>query len=289
MTPALKVLHSRGILLLIMTTVIWGTSFPLLKNAVSSLSPAVLLAVRFTVAAVGFVPWLRKLNTHLLRDGVMLGLLYFAECASALIGIQTISANRAAFIISLNVILVPLLGTLLGQRLSGKVLFAAGLALIGIGVMSWEGGGLSKGDLLTFASAIGIAVYILMLEAATPRHPTLPLTAIQLLVMSLLGIVWAMPQLARQVEEIASNFSTLLYLGLVVTATPIWTQAMAQRWVPSHEAALLYTFEPVFAAVFSFWLLGEELGVRGLVGAGLVLAAAALSQTQSRCCSSHST
>ncbi len=280
MTPIPKALHSRGILLLLMTTLIWGTSFPLLKNAVSSLSPAALIAVRFTVAAVALAPWLRGVNAQLLRDGVLLGLIYFAETTSALLGIETISANRSAFIISLNAILVPLLGTILGQRLPARVLFAAGLAIIGIGVMSWEDGGLSKGDLLTFGSAIGIAVYILMLEVATPRHPTLPLVAIQLLVMALLGIGWATPQLRLigQVEAIASNFSTLLYLGLVVTATPIWTQAMAQRWVKAHEAAVLYTLEPVFATVFSFWLLGEELGVRGLVGSGLVLAAMVLSQ-----------
>ena len=264
-----KALHRKGILLLIMTTLIWGTSFPLLKHVVSSISPATLIAVRFTVAAVTFAPWLRRLNAQLLRDGVLLGLIYFGETSSALIGLETISANRSAFIISLNVILVPLLGTMLGQRLPSKVLFAAGLAMIGIGVMAWEGGGLSQGDLLTFGSAIGIAVYILMLEAATARHLTLPLVAIQLLVMALLGIVWAIPQLVGQVEAIVNNFSTLLYLGLVVTATPIWTQAVAQRWICASETALFYTLEPVFATIFSFWLLGEELGTRGLVGAAL--------------------
>ncbi len=95
----------------------------------------------------------------------------------------------------------------------------------------------------------------------------------------MLGIVWATPQLAGQVEGITTNFSTLLYLGLVVTATPVWTQAVAQRWVTAQEAALFYTLEPVFATIFSFWLLGEKLGARGLVGAGIVLVATLLSQT----------
>ena len=275
-----KALHNRGILLLIITTAIWGTSFPLLKDALSILSPAAIIAIRFTVAAVAFAPWLRGLNAQLVWDGVLLGAIYFAETSTALIGLETISANRSAFIISLNVILVPLLGSLLGQRLPARVLFAGGLAIVGIGVVSWEGGGLNKGDFLTFGCAVGIAVYILMLQSVTLRHPTLPLVAIQLLVMALLGIIWATPQVVEQAGEIASNFSTLLYLGLVVTATPIWTQAMAQRWVSAHEAALLYTLEPVFAAIFSFWLLGEQLGARGLVGAGLVLAAIVWSQSK---------
>ena len=277
-----KTLHNKGILLLIITTLIWGTSFPLLKNTVSSLSPAAIIAIRFTLAAVVLAPWLWRINAQLLRDGVLLGIVYFTEASSALVGLETISANRSAFIISLNVILVPLLGIMLGQYLPARGLLAAGLAVIGIAVMSWEGGGLTQGDLLTFAAAVGIAVYILMLEAATLRHPTLPLVAIQLLVAAILGIIWATPQLIGQVEEITNNFSVLLYLGLVVTATPVWTQAMAQRWVKAHEAALMYTLEPVFAAVFSFLLLKEELTARGLVGAGLVLAATVLIHIQGK-------
>lgn len=277
-SPTAKVPHTRGILLLVLTTLIWASSFPLLKNVVSSLAPPVVIAVRFALAAIAFAPCARGLNAQLLRDGVLLGLVCFAGSASALIGLQTTSANRAAFIISLNVILVPLLGMLLGQHLPIRVWFAAFLALAGIGVMAWEDGGFSSGDLWILSSAIGIAVYILMLEAATRRHSALSLTAIQLFVMASLGMVWAMPQLVGQIQAIASNFSVLLYLGLVGTATPVLTQTMAQRWVSAHEAALIYTLEPVFAAVFSFWLLGEEFETRGLIGAGLVLFAMVLSQ-----------
>ncbi|MEO0488077.1 MAG: DMT family transporter [Cyanobacteria bacterium J06659_2] len=271
--------HHQGIGVLILTTLMWGTSFPLQKYLVDTLSPGVILTVRFAVAAIAFAPWLRQLNPRLLRDGVLLGSLYFAECTVALIGLESISANRAAFIISLNAILVPLLsGTVLGRNLPRRVAIAAGLAVLGIGIMSWEGGGLSQGDLLTFICALGISVYILLLEAIAPRHATLPLTAIQLWVMTLLSLAWAMPQLVNQFETMTTHFNILLYLGLAVTATPIWAQAFAQRWVAAYEAALIYTLEPVFATLLSFWLLGETLGFRGLVGAGTVLLAMMLSQ-----------
>lgn len=279
MTSA-KTLHKQGIFLLVLTTILWGTSFPLLKDALDVFSPPVLVAVRFTFAAIVLIPWLRGMNFRLLRDGALLGILYFAETSSALLGLESISANRSAFLIGLNVIFVPLLSTILGQRLSGRVLFAAGLALLGIGIMSWEGGGLGRGDFLTLGAAIGIAAYILVMAAVTPHHPTLPLTTVQLMVMSLLGMIWATPELIAHTDEIASHFGVLLYLGLGVTATPIWTQTMAQRWIPAHEAALLYTLEPVFAVVFSFFLLGEQLSIRGFMGAGLILGATIFSQTQ---------
>jgi len=269
-------------LLLLLTTMIWGTSFPLLKQVLSDLSPATILAVRFTIASIVFMPWLRYINRRLICAGVLLGCLYFGECSSALIGLQTISANRSAFIVSINVILVPLLSTLLGQRLTVRIFGAAGLAIVGIGLLSWEGGGLNSGDFLTLGCAIGVAVYILTLGWLTPYHPTLPLVAVQLWVMALLSIGLAVPQILTMSQEmgpaIATHFNTLLYLGLVVTATPIWTQTLVQRSIPAHEVALLYALEPVFATIFSFWFLGEQLGLQGFIGAILVLTATVLSQ-----------
>lgn len=274
-----KNLHHQGILLLIVTTMLWGTSFPLLKQVLSDLSPAVILASRSTIAAIALAPYLGKLNLKLLRDGSLLGLLYFSECALALVGLETISANRSAFLVSLNVILVPILGALIGRRISVKVLLAAGVAIVGISLMSWEGSGWSWGDALTFGCAIGIAVYILTLEAVAPRHSALPLVAVQLGVMALLSLGWAMLHgLDQQLSQLKPHFNTLLYLGLAVSAVPLWTQALAQRWVSASETALLYTLEPVFASVFSFLILNEALGIRGVFGAGLVLLATVLSQ-----------
>lgn len=263
---------------MLLTTLIWGTSFPLLKHTLDDLSPATILVTRFTIAAIAFFPWLHHLNSRLVRDGVLLGSIYFAECAMALVGLESISANRSAFLVSLNVLAVPLLSVFLGRHLSQRILLTAIIAIVGIGIMSWEGGGLGRGDWLTFACAIGVAIYILALEVIAPRHHTLSLVAVQLVTMAVLSSLWALPQLMQQLGSIAAHSSVLLYLGLVVTATPIWTQALAQRWVPSHEAALIYTLEPVFATFFSFLLLGEELGWRGIIGAGLILAATAMSQ-----------
>jgi len=278
---ALKARHSRGVLLLILTTLVWGTSFPILKQLIGDLAPASILTVRFAIAAIAFAPFLRRLHPALIRDGILLGLVYFAECALALAGIETISANRSAFIVSLNVIFVPIFAVALGRRLPLQILVAAILAIAGVGILSWEGGGLQIGDWLTLGCAIGCAIYILMLEKISPRHATLPLVAVQLATMTILSGIWAAPQLVAEASSIAQHLDILLYMSLVVTATPIWTQAIAQRSIAAHEAALFYTLEPVFAALFSFWLLGEQLGWRGCIGAGLILFATVWSQRKS--------
>ncbi|MEO1211607.1 MAG: DMT family transporter [Cyanobacteria bacterium J06638_20] len=270
--------YRKGTLLLLSTTIIWGTSFPILKDTISTIPPSMLVAIRFGIAAIALSPWLRNINRRLLRDGALLGAILFLESTCGLLGLATVSANRAAFIVSLNVILVPLLGFLIGQRLRRQIVIAAGLAICGIGILSWEGGGIGVGELLTLVSAMGIAIYILLLEAIAPRHSTLALTAVQAWVMFLIGILWVLPTVGLQDFAVGDRLPALLYLGLVVTIAPIWLQAVGQRWVPANEAALLYTMEPVFASLFSFWFLNESLGIRGVIGAGLILTATVISQ-----------
>lgn len=265
--------HQKGTLLLLLSTIIWGTSFPVLKDTVSSLSPAVLITVRFCIAAIALLPWLPGLNFRLLRDGALLGSILFLEMGCALIGLETISASRSAFIVGLNVVLVPLLGVMVGKQLPRRALLAAGLAAAGISLMSWEGQGISTGDWLTLVSATGIATYILLLEKIATRHPPLALTTVQTWVMILLGAIFALPDILHQGTAIGDRLPALIYLGIVVTVAPLWSQALGQRWVPAHEAALLYTLEPVFATFFSFWFLGERLSLRGAIGAACILTA----------------
>lgn len=275
-------IQRRGMLSLLLTTLIFGTSFPILKDTIGSLSPPVLITVRYAIAAIAVLPWLKGLNLRLVRDGALLGSILFAETNFALTGMVTISANRAAFIIGLNVILVPVLGVLLGRQIPRQVLLAAGLAVIGVSAMSWDGSGIGIGDVFTFVSAVGIAVYVILLEAIAPRHPSLSLAAVQIWTMLALGIAWALPNLTDQWSMVGDHLPALIYLGIVVTIGPLWGQAIGQRSVPAHEAALIYTLEPVFATLFSFWLLGEKLGLNGAIGAACILTATVISQYQRR-------
>lgn len=275
-------LHAWGIAVLLVVTLIWGTSYPLLKGAVSSLSPPAILATRFVVAALPFTPYLRYLNLPLLRDGVLLGLMIFSTLTLQTLALETTSANHAAFIASFNVILVPLLGQLLGRQVFLKTFLAAGIAIIGVGVMCWESEQIVIGDLLMLGNALLYSIYILRLESITSRYPILPLTAIQLWVITIVSLIWGAPDLVRQHEAIGTNFGVLLYLGLVDTAATIVLQVVAQRWVNAYQTALMYTLEPIFGAVFSFLLLGEKLGVRGLIGATLVLVAMVVGQSKSQ-------
>lgn len=212
----------------------------------------VLTASRFTVAAAIFTPYLRSLNAQILRDGTVLGLLLFACFAFQAIGLETANANRGGFIFSLNVIIVPLLAALFGQPLLLKTVLAAGVALIGIGIMCWENGSLGIGDLFLFGDTFVFGVYMLVLQGTAQRHSTLSLTAIQLWIVAVLSAVWAAPEIVGQFETLRNNYGLILYLGLVGTAGTTWLETIGQQWISASEAALLCTLDPVLTSVFSF-------------------------------------
>lgn len=275
-------LHLQGIILFVIINIIWGTTFPLIEKTVISLSPSVLIATRFVVAALFFSVNLRRLNALLLRDSIILGILFFAYLATETIALESIHANQASFIISLSAIIVPLMGWFLGRYLPLKTFLAAGMAVVGIGVMFWGEGILAIGHLLMLGDAFLYAIYTLILEKVASRHPSLSLTSVQLCVIAIMGLIWSNTELVAEWKIINENWGVILYLGLVATALVIWLQTIAQCWIGSEEAALLYTLEPIFTAIFSYWLLGEQLGLNGFIGAAFVLSAIVLSQQKSQ-------
>ncbi len=281
--------HLRSLLLLLLTTLIWGTTFPLLKDMVTTLPPALLIGSRFLIAALAFLPcWalpnLPPITLALLRDGSLLGLVAFVSYLTQVLGLETVSANRAAFITGLNVVIVPLLGWLLGRGISLKTFAAALLAFGGIAVMSGQAGAMGWGDLWVLGCAASYAVYILLTEAVTAQHSPVQLTAVQLVTIAFLGVAWTVWTLpldnltALITQQLQPHWGALLYLGLIATAFTTWTQVTAQRHLSATEAAILYSLEPVFAAIFSFWWLSERLSLREGMGATLVLAAMIWSQ-----------
>jgi drug/metabolite transporter (DMT)-like permease len=274
----------QGVLVLVFVTMIWGSTFPLVQIAQQVLEPAQLIALRFSVAAFVFLPWMVKARGWVIwRDGALLGLFLFAAFVTQAIGITTVSPGRAAFITGLNVIFVPLMLPFLRRRVPVTAFIGAGLAFAGIGVMSWDTGALSLslGDFWVLGCAITYAMYVLLLERYAIRHEALQLTAVQLLTVGILGLVWVAPSLARgfQFEKLdAPLLLIIVYLGVIAVSLTTWLQTIVQRVMPAFQTAVIYSLEPVFAAIFSWWWVGEGLKPQGFVGAALILLAMIVSQ-----------
>jgi drug/metabolite transporter (DMT)-like permease len=262
-----------GVLLLVLVTVIWGSTFAVIKETIQTVPVPILLAVRFSFAAL-FLLWVKPERKTLI-PGLILGLLSFAGYATQTIGMLTTSASKAAFITGLSVILTPIVGAIwLRQRIPGRVWLAALLAIIGLGLMTLNPTeGVVIGDLWVLGTALAYALYIVYLGEIAVHHKPIVLTSLQIIVVAALSWGWAVPHLSVLKELSLSALSALLYLALFATALVLWLQALAQRVVPAYAAALIFALEPVFAAIFAYFMLGETLSLQGWLGGALVVVA----------------
>jgi drug/metabolite transporter (DMT)-like permease len=269
-----------GVLLLIFVTLIWGTTFAVVKESLASIPVPLFLALRFSVAALLLV-WVRP-SRKVLLPGVILGVLAFVGFATQTLGLSLTGASKAAFITGLSVILTPLLGALwFRQRLPPRVFAAAALALVGLGLLSLSGaGGVNRGDLWVLACAFAYAFYILYLGEVAGKHSVLALTSVQLVTMAVLAWLWALPTASALPAVTPAVWGAIIYLAVMATVVTTLLQTLGQRVVPAHTSALIFVLEPVFAAVFAYLLLGESLGLSGWIGGALVAIAMLVSEVR---------
>lgn len=274
---------AAGAAALVGITLIWGTTFVVIKEALATIPVPLLLAVRFTVAGL-LLSWSR-FDRRALRPALVLGVLAFAGFASQTVGLSLTSASKAAFITGLSVILTPLMARVWpGRALRPRVVLAAVVALAGLGLMTLHGGAshVNAGDLWVLATAVAYALYIVYLGEVAGRARATSLAALQHVPMAVLAWAWALPRLGELRHVPLATFLAILYLAAVATALVAVVQTYAQRVVPAHLAALVFVLEPVFAAVFAFFLLGERLGLAGWLGGALVVVAMFVSELRPR-------
>ncbi len=273
-----------SVLVLLFVTLVWGTTFPIIRAASAHLSGVEISALRFLIAGVCMLPFAFKASRAAWRDGLVLGIVALVSYVTQAVGLEYISSNRSAFITSLNVLIVPFLGLLLGGRLSLQIMSAAVLACAGIGLMSWGGGSNLIGDSATFGCALSYAVYVILLSRLIKGHESRTLAATQIVGMAVMGGLWlvlthlhgqALQTLALRAEPV---WFSLAYLGIVASAGMLFLQAVGQRRVSAEKAAVIYAMEPVFAALFGWLWLNETLGVRGFAGGAMVVAAVILGE-----------
>lgn len=281
--------HALGLALLLIVTAIWGSTFAVVKTATADLHPATLIFWRFAIGTVCLLPlflWRGGKESaapagkprRLWLDGLILGAWLIAGYGTQTIALASTSANRAAFITALSVVMVPLWQALVARkRLAATLWGAVVLAVAGLALLSWEGGQLVVGDVWALACAVTYAGFILSLERTSRHHAALQYTLVQLLWVSTFALLWLLLARAPLLPP-AQSWGPLLYLGAAATAVTTLAQTLGQRWVSATEASVIYALEPVSASIFSYFLLGERVYLRGFLGGAMVVGATVLSQ-----------
>lgn len=267
----------RAELYLLSITLIWGSTFAVSKIVLASISPYLLQAVRFALAAliVGIYTRreIRATTRASLKAGIVLGLLLGIGFLLQTVGLTLTSASRTGFLTGTMVVFTPLLQLALERRAptAGNVAGVL-LVMIGLAMMTSPGGGaFGLGDLLVLACAVVFAASVVYLDIATREAFRGEIVFYQFVVTSLVALV-ALPfagDAGRWTPEAAGG---TIYLAVFASAIAIFVQSKYQRESTPTRAAVIYSFEPVIAAAVAWLLIGERLEGWGLAGAAVIFA-----------------
>lgn len=278
----------RADLLMLLTAMIWGAAFVAQRAGMEAIGPFLFTGLRFAMGALVLLPlffWKpagakhEPFNRSLLAGGIAMGLALTLGINLQQVGLLFTSVTNSGFITGLYVIMVPLLGLLVGQRAGTGTWLGAGLAVLGMALLSLGADfRIASGDWLQLAGAVVWGVHVLLVGALASRHDPLRIAFLQFLTCALLSLLLAVLLEEIDVAAILRAGPAILYGGVIAVGIGFTLQVVAQKHAIASHAAIILSLEAVFAALAGALLLDESLPARGYLGAALMLAGMLVAQ-----------
>ncbi len=264
-------------LLLIGVTAVWGWTFVVVQDAILVYGVFGFLAVRFGLAAAALLPLCAspaRLTRRTLAVGGGIGVVLALAYLFQTLGLLYTTPTNAGLITGLFVVFAPLVDrSFFGVRPSRQVMIAVSLSLAGIVLLAGQSpAGVRLGDALVLLCAAALGTHIVLLSHYASRYDALGLAFAQMLSMAgIFLLIW--PLLEPVSLPPAEVWFALLLTGLVASSGAFYIQTYVQQRLPAARTAVILTMEPVFAALFGYWLAGDRLNGVQLAGAALILSA----------------
>ncbi len=284
---------------LLLNTIIWGGTFVIIKSALDDVSPMLFLGIRFLIAAIIFLPFVPRIfkgiSKKTFRGGILLGLLFFLGFAAQTFGLQYTSATKSGFISGTFVIFIPFLQFFVERKVPSKTnLISVVFVFIGLIFLSSKGQNLfdifseigsnfNFGDALTLLCSILFAVYMVYLDKISRENPYMPLVILQISVTGLSALLVSAFSFSFNLEHIHFNLTSnlvfaFLYTSILATIVTTTLQTKYQNVVTPTKAGIILSFEPIFAALAAFFVLGEKVSTFGFIGCILIFTGLLLSE-----------
>lgn len=276
---------SLFLILLILGCSFWGISYPVTKLAVGNLSPNTFLLYRFLLATVVlcfvFSKSIKETNKEAILMGVKLAIPLLVGIHLQTLGLKYSSASQCSLIASTCVVIVPVMKVaFFRKKVALKIWIAALMALVGTAVISLKGDfKVSIGDLYTTAGSLGFAVYLINVEQYTTKRNIIPTIVPMFATCTMITLVISLLDTSANWQPESNVFWLgIIYCALFSTAFMYSVSNIAQRYISAEKVAIIYLFEPVFAAFFAYLILDESLSIRLLIGGALIFGATIISE-----------
>ena len=292
--PEHVVSHAAAVFLIATTAIIWGFGFPMTRIVLDGgESVGTLMSVRFPLAGLLMFAIIRAKRIPVTRrgvvDGLWLGLVLVLVFWLQSDGMRFTSTAKAGFITGLYVIFTPIVAVAVGQRVKFAPAIGAAIAAYGMYLLVHLQGawwtGWNRGDIEILLCAVLCGVHIVMMGAFTRRSDAWVLAGSQVVVCGILSVALTAflpnPLGFQNAAKALSHWPVLaatIYLALFSTVFAFWGQATAQTRLGPTESAILFSIEPVTAALLSVFWLKEPMTGQQALGGGLIVLAMIISE-----------
>ena len=281
--------------LLLLTAIIWGLAFVAQRAGMESIGPFAFNGLRFILGSISLLPLFyffkqkpKQDNAtaqpkQTIKGGIISGVVLFIAASLQQVGMVYTTASNGGFITSLYVIIVPVLGLFIGQKVNKQTWGGAAMAVAGLYLLSVQDGfSINPGDLFVFASAFFWAAHLIIIGHYSTKTDVLRLAAMQFAVTGVLSMVVSIIIETTTMSQVIEAGIPILYGGLMSVGVAYTLQIIGQRKaLPSH-AAIILSLEALFAAIGGWILLSEKLNLQQQLGGMLMLTGLILAQIKIR-------
>lgn len=272
---------------LILNAILWGSSYIWSKILLDHLSRFTILFLYFfggmLFLGLFYRNRIRLISRRTAVIGIGAGFLSIFSNIFCMLALGNTTGSNTAFIVQLSVVVTPLIMSAAERKLPQAGTVAGSLtALAGIMLLTFDFGNFtfSAGDLYALANAIFFSLYLAFLKIHTSETDPAQVTFMQhvtgMVVFLALAVIFEPGGTVKSPFDF--TVAAVLLISIVISVSTILIQSSAIKHVRAEKATVIYTLEPVAAAVFGYVLIGEKLsGVTAYAGCVLILAAICLS------------
>lgn len=284
----------KGNLLLLLTALIWGSSFVAQSVGMEKIEPNTFNGIRTWLGALVLVPFIlvrrrgksaqekaRENRKILLFGGLVCGVLLCIASTVQTYGLKYTTAGKSGFITAMYMIVVPLLGFVFHKRPTRIALFSAAVAVCGMSLLCLRGTDITNvniGDFLTLLCAVVFAFHIMAIDYFSPQVDGVKLACLQFFVSGAVNIVLMLLLEKPQPAVVMDCTLPVLYSGVMSCGVAYTLQIIAQKYTDPTSASILMSLESVFAVLSGALLLHERMTAHEILGCVLMFAAILLVQ-----------
>lgn len=273
-----------------LVTVVWGSTFFIIKDTVETINPFFLVMGRNTFAAVLMFAWLffndRKAvaNKKAIMHGAVLGFLLSLTYTAQTIGLQYTSSGHSAFITGSAVVIVPIIMAILYKvKIKLDVMLIIAIVFTGLFFLTYDTEtSINIGDIITLITTFAYAMHLIYSGRSVKNSHVTALITYQFVFASIFSFIAFLVTGAEIGIASPKALWAIAYLGVIGTLFCYFISVWVQKYVSSVNVAIIFSLEPVFAALFAYWAVAEVLNAKELLGAIIITLGVILFQVKDR-------